>query len=162
PNPPLPLPHAPQNSPPPNWTATVPSFYGFKPTARFHWFIVVRRRLHHSLCFAITTYSGRINTTATGGSTVRSIQAGGAARPIDYVVLHSASVEPPAPYEEEGITRAPVALIIEDEEQFISPLARLDCSRVYTVEDGGRAVKIGRVHPDSLGALEGYYRECVE
>lgn len=81
---------------------------------------------------------------------------------MDYVVLYSASVEPPEPYPEEGITREPVAVIIEDEEQNISPVARLDCSRLYTVEDGGYAVKIGRVHPDSLPTLEGYYQQCLE
>ncbi|KAK3899540.1 hypothetical protein C8A05DRAFT_46414 [Staphylotrichum tortipilum] len=144
PPPPTPLP------PPPTWTATVASFHGFKPTARFRWFVVVRRRLHHSLCFAITSYPGRTNTTATGYSAQRAI------------VLHSASVEPPAPYEEEGITQAPIAVIIEALDYFISPRARLDCSRLYTVEDGGWAVKVGRVHPDSLEALEGYYQAGVE
>ncbi len=81
---------------------------------------------------------------------------------MDYVVLHSASTEPAEPYDEEGITRRPVAVIIEDEKQFISPVARLDCSRLYTVEDGGSAVKIGRVHPESLDDLEEYYKACVE
>ncbi|KAK3896557.1 hypothetical protein C8A05DRAFT_20487, partial [Staphylotrichum tortipilum] len=118
--------------------------------ARFRWFVVVRRRLHHSLCFAITSYLRQTNTTATGSSAQRAI------------VLHSASVAPPAPYEEERITGAPIAVIIEEQDLFISPLARLDCSRVYTVEDGGRAAKVGRVHPDSLGELEDYYRACVE
>ena len=66
------------------------------------------------------------------------------------------------PYEEEGVTRAPIAVIIEEQDLFISPLVRLDCSRVYTVEDGGRVVKVGRVYPESLGALEEYYRVGVE
>jgi len=131
------------------WSNTCPVFYGEKPVARFRWFVVVRRRLNHSLCFAITTFGGK------GGS--RPIPG----RPVDYVVLHSATVEPPRPYDEEGITRDPIAVIIEEGEQYISPIARLDCGRIYTVEDNLRTLKIGRVHPTSLPLLEQYYIESM-
>lgn len=80
---------------------------------------------------------------------------------MDYVVLHKSSVPPARPYPEEKITREPVAVIIEDEEQYISPIARLDCGRIYTVEDNLKVMKVGRVHPASLPALEQYYKDSV-
>lgn len=131
------------------WSSKCPAFHGEKPAARFRWFVVVRRRLHHSLCFNITTFEGRGGTKAIRG------------RPVDYVVLHSSNVEPPRPYDEERITRDPIAVIIEDETQHIAPIARLDCGRVYTVEDDLRVMKIGRVHPLSLPLLDEYYKQSV-
>ena len=77
-------------------------------------------------------------------------------------MLYSCAIEPPAPFPEEGIVRPPIAVIIEDGEQFISPLARLDCGRVYTVEDNLKVMKIGRVQPESLPKLEEYFRESVD
>ncbi|KAK4148481.1 hypothetical protein C8A00DRAFT_19696 [Chaetomidium leptoderma] len=120
-----------------------------EPVKRPRWFVVVRRRPHHSLCFAITAYGGH-----KGGKTTRS-------RPEDYVVLHRSTVKPIRPLDEEGITRLPIAMIIEDEELYISPVARLDCGRIYTVEDNLLVEKIGRVHPDSLGRLDDYYMDCL-
>ncbi|KAL2256297.1 hypothetical protein VTK26DRAFT_1883 [Humicola hyalothermophila] len=170
------------------WSATCEPFHGARPVARFRWFVVVRRRAQHTLCFNITTFSGRRrggggggvrsnhnsnkkNTTAsaatppaaaaTNTSSRTGGGGGGGGGGSDHVVLHSAAVEPPRPYDEEGITRDPIAVIIEDEEQYISPVARLDCGRVYTVEDGLATFKIGRVHPDYLPLLEQYYRESM-
>ncbi len=134
----------------PAYAKACPPFYGERPHAKFRWFVVVRKRLHHSLCFAITASGGR-------GATKRASMG----RPKDFVVLHSAAIDPPAAFPEENIERDPVAVIIEDTEQFISPFARLDCGRIYTVEDNLKVMKIGRVHPDSLEGLEEYYRESV-
>lgn len=76
-------------------------------------------------------------------------------------MLHSSAVEPPRPYEEENITRDPIAVIIEDDEQYISPIARLDFGGVYTVKDGLPVLKIGRVHPASLQRLDEYFKESM-
>lgn len=124
-------------------------FHGKKPLAKFRWFVVVRKRLNHSLCFSITTFAGP--------GTARSRRG----RAVDFVVLHSSDIEPPKPYDEEGIVRNPIGVIIEEDEQYISPLARLDCSRLYTVEDDLEVMKIGRVNTESLVHLEEYYKECV-
>ncbi|KAK4200149.1 hypothetical protein QBC40DRAFT_174631 [Triangularia verruculosa] len=139
-------------SPIDNYSEACPPFHGEKPLAKYRWFVVVRRRLHHSLCFSITTYAGA-NKSATN-KTARG-------RDVDFVVLHNCNVKPARPYEEENITRKPVAVIIEDQETFISPIARLDCGRVYTVEDHLRVMKVGRVHPGSLAALEEYFKDSV-
>ena len=136
------------------WPNQCKAFHGEKPLARFRWFIVVKRRPSHSLCLAITTYGGK----SGGGGGSSGTNPG---RPMDFAVLYSASVEPASPYEEEGITREPIAMIIEDEDQYISPIARLDFGRVYTVEDSLKTMKIGRVHPASLPLLEKYYLESL-
>ena len=132
------------------WGESRSPFYGTRPIAKFRWFIVVRKRLNHSLCFSITSYAGPGSAKARRG------------RAVDFVVLHSSDIEAPSPYDEEGISRKPIGIIIEEEEQYISPLARLDCGRLYTVEDDLEVLKIGRVHTGSLEDLEAYYRECVE
>ncbi|KAK4174722.1 hypothetical protein QBC36DRAFT_35553 [Triangularia setosa] len=141
-------------TPPPNkdWIDLVPRFHGEQPLAKYRWFVVVRRRLHHSLCFSITTYAGANKSAANKMSRGRD---------VDFVVLHNSNVEPARPYEGENITRKPIAVIIEDQETFISPIARLDCGRVYTVEDHLRVMKVGRVHPGSLAGLEEYFRDSV-
>ncbi|KAK3311516.1 uncharacterized protein B0T15DRAFT_482519 [Chaetomium strumarium] len=139
------------------WSDRSLPFHGERPIARFRWFVVVRRRLHHSLCFSITTFGGGFKPPTMKTTKARKSHG----RQADFVVLHSASVEPPRPYDEEGITREPIAIIIEDDEQYISPIARLDCSRIYTVEDSLRVMKTGRVHPESLPLLNEYYKESV-
>ena len=131
------------------WSSACPAFHEAKPVARFRWFVVVRRRLHHSLCFRITTYGGKSASKTNRG------------RAGDFVVLHRAGVPPAPPSAGEDITREAIGVIIEDEEHYISPFARLDCGRIYTVEDNLRVAKIGRVQTPSLPLLEGYYRESV-
>jgi hypothetical protein len=76
-------------------------------------------------------------------------------------VLFRANVPPEPPFDDEDITREPIAIIIEDAEYYISPIARLDCGRIYTVEDNLKVAKVGRVHPNSLPSLEQYYRDIV-
>lgn len=80
---------------------------------------------------------------------------------MDFVVLHSSNVEPSTPFEVEGITKDPIGVIIEAGDESISPWARLDCGRIYTVEDNLRVMKIGRVHMGSLELLEEYFRLAV-
>ncbi|KAK3331158.1 hypothetical protein B0H66DRAFT_468054 [Apodospora peruviana] len=132
-----------------DWTSDCPGYHDEKPIAKFRWFIVVRRRLHHSLCFNITTI---------GPNGVRKVDRG---RAMDFVVLHNSNIEPSKPFDTEKITRLPIAVIIEAGEESISPWARLDCGRIYTVEDNLKVMKIGRVHTASLPRLEEYFKESV-
>lgn len=133
-----------------DWPAACPPFHDQKPFAKFRWFVVVRKRLHHSLCFAITTFGGRGATKASRG------------RPRDFVVLYPHSIEPPEPWPEEGIERDPLGVIIEEGQQYLSPSARIDCGRIYTVEDNLKVMKIGRIHPTSVPLLEQYFQESVQ
>jgi hypothetical protein len=126
-----------------------PPFYEEKPYGKFRWFVVVRKRLHHSLCLSITTFGGKTASKTSRG------------RSKDFVVLYPHTIEPPEPFPEEGIARQPIAVIIEEAEQLLAPTARLDCARIYTVEDNVKVMKIGRVHQESLKDLEAYYQESV-
>lgn len=168
-----------------DYAQACPAFHSEKPHAKFRWFVVVRRRLHHSLCFAITTFNGRNNNNNNnngggggggggGGNVPGSLRQSGRGRPRDFVVLYSAAApsgpngeaptsppKPPEPMEGEGIDRDPLGVIIEDGAQAISPLARLDCGRIYTVEDNVKVMKIGRIHTDGLKKLDEYFRESV-
>lgn len=135
---------------PPKGLVDYKSIHGGKPVAKYRWFVVVRRRLHHTLCFRVATYGG------TGASKSTQGRAG------DFVVLYRANIEPAEPYPEEGISRDPIAIIIEAPGQYISPIARLDCGRIYTVEDNLKVAKIGRVHPSHLSSLDEYYKESVK
>jgi hypothetical protein len=143
-----------QQQQPPTWTTQCPAFHGTKPQARFRWFVVVKRRPHYSLCFSITT-------AAASAAAAAHNAANGVVRPSDYVVLFNAAIQPARPSPTENITREPLAVIIEDPRQFIAPTARLDCGRIYTVEDHLPVAKIGRIHRNDLELLEQYYKESV-
>lgn len=82
------------------------------------------------------------------------------ARNENMAVLYSTSVPPPEPDKEEGIKFGPLAVIMEEGKQNISPLARLDFSRVFTVEDDLKVMKIGRLHPDFHEKLDEYYKKA--
>ncbi|KAL8291051.1 hypothetical protein RB600_006504 [Gaeumannomyces tritici] len=161
-----------------DYAQACPAFHSEKPHAKFRWFVVVRRRLHHSLCFSITTSNNGRNSNNGGGNIPGGPRQGVRGRPRDFVVLYSAAAaaaaagtsgeaptgptpRPPSPMEGEGIDRAPLGVIIEDGAQAISPLARLDCGRIYTVEDNVKVMKIGRIHTDGLKKLDEYFRESV-
>ena len=125
-------------------------FGGEKPHARIRQFVVVRNKLNHSLCFGLTCFGGTRSTRHRHGCA------------IDYVVLYPHGTEPPEPHHEEGIRRAPISLMAVDPgATTIPPSARLDCSRIHTVEHCFKVREIGRVHPESLGLLEDYLRETV-
>lgn len=128
------------------YSKACPPYQGEKPLARYRWFVVVRKRRSFSLCLSITIFS-------PGGCELRV--------PNESAVLYPAGIDAPSPFPEEGILREPVGIIMENGQQFVSPMARLDCRRLYTLEDGLKVAKVGRVHPDSLGLLEAYYKECV-
>ncbi|KAK3321858.1 hypothetical protein B0H66DRAFT_601340 [Apodospora peruviana] len=143
------------------WTQQCPPFCGTRPQASVRQFIVVRRRLNHSLCLGITYWNGKSRLPPRG-------------RAIDYVVLYESGrdhegqnllKEPPEPEDkeedEEGIVRDSIAIIIEANDLSISPQAWLDCGRIHTVEDGESVRKIGRVHNGALPLLEKYFRESV-
>ncbi|EAQ90026.1 hypothetical protein CHGG_06645 [Chaetomium globosum CBS 148.51] len=138
-----------QQPKPREWSSVCPAFHGQKPVAKIRWFVVVKRRLHHSLCFTITTYAGKAASRTTRG------------RAGDHAVLFRVGIQPEAPDDDEDITRGPIGIIVEDAEYYISPFARLDCGRIYTVEDNLKVAKVGRVHRDFLPALEQYYRDIV-
>lgn len=124
-----------------------PNYNKEKPYEHLRWFVVLRKQLHHSLCFAIVN----------GGA---KSMAKNRARGEHLAVLYSTSVPPAEPDKEEGIVFGPLAVILEEGKQNISPLARLDCSRVFTVEDDLKVMKVGRVHPDFHAKLDEYYYEA--
>ena len=54
----------------------------------------------------------------------------------------------------------PLAMIVKEKKHVISPFARVDCSRVFTVEDDLKVMKIGRVHPDFHEKMDEYYMKA--
>ncbi|KAK3943963.1 hypothetical protein QBC46DRAFT_14592 [Diplogelasinospora grovesii] len=131
------------------WTEDCPEFHGQKAYGKYRFFVVLRKRLHHTLCFSITTAENRAGPPEARG------------RPKDSVVIYSSKIEPPRPAPEEGIERKPIGIILEDDKTAIAPFARLDCGRIFTVEDYLIVKKIGRVNPDSLELLEEYFKDAV-
>ncbi|KAH8884227.1 hypothetical protein GQ53DRAFT_771014 [Thozetella sp. PMI_491] len=127
------------------WHLDCPAFRGTKPYAAFRWFVVVRKKTTHSLCLSIHT---------------RVLEG-----PLSYdapqCVLHSSLVEPPEPSDDERIVPEPIPVVVEHKSKFISPLARLDLSRIYTVEHNLKVMKLGYVPKSALGILEKHYRTAV-
>lgn len=68
---------------------------------------------------------------------------------------------PTTPTAGEAAERERLGIVIEDGAQTMSRRARLDCARIYTVEDSVKVMKLGRVHPHWLPLLGDYYKEAV-
>ena len=95
---------------------------------------------------------------ANSNGSVRSFHS----RNDDYARAPVESWTPVGDYDRPPSSAYTGSMIIEDRSQYISPFARLDCSRVHTLEDDKKVMRIGRIHPDALPSLEELWRQASE
>jgi hypothetical protein len=107
-------------------------------------FAVVRTRGTHCLCLRIRTYSGQATTKP--GTVVQDhaavIPVGG------EVQLHP---------HEELLTKSPICVKLEDETLSIDSMARINFTKVYTVEYNLKIRNVGRVFGTSVGIMDEYF-----
>jgi hypothetical protein len=65
------------------------------------------------------------------------------------------------PAEEKYLIKKAIAVEKASIEQKLSPMSRINYCKVYTVEHNVKAMNVGRVTRDSLGALLGYWRQSL-
>jgi hypothetical protein len=115
-------------------------------------FVVVEQKPGHSICLRISTYGGQ-------GTMKHGVVA------ADHAAIVAAGT-PPWLYEQnthgENLTRHPIEVKVEtsDPAHAISPKARVNLTKPYTVEHNIYIQNIGRVvGQDSLQRLKEYYAE---
>lgn len=115
-------------------------------------FVVVEQKPRHSICLRISTYGGQA-TTKYGATAA------------DHAAIVAAGT-PSWLYEQythgENLTRQPIEVKVEtsDPAHAISPKARVNFTKPYTVEHNIYIQNIGRVvGQDSLQRLKEYYAE---
>ncbi|KAH7312915.1 hypothetical protein BKA65DRAFT_148873 [Rhexocercosporidium sp. MPI-PUGE-AT-0058] len=115
--------------------------YGQFSHAKVRMFVVIRKRRHSCLCLAIHSYGGQ----GTAKQNVRS---------QDHAVVHSFGDPEPRPLPDEYITIRGFAVKLEEPGETISPMSRLDFGKIYTVEHNLKILRVGRILPGQLPALE--------
>jgi hypothetical protein len=114
------------------------------------WFVVVRERLHSSLCLRLQTYGGQA-TTKTG------------CRPQDHTAVYKSGGLPKYHHGgEPGLTKRPLAIIVEDNEILVDPMTRINFSKVYTVEHNVKVRTVGRIPKEDLVYLENYFQQTLQ
>ncbi|KAL9096282.1 MAG: hypothetical protein Q9165_001279 [Trypethelium subeluteriae] len=112
-------------------------------------FMVIRGRPAHCLCLVVHTYgrqgTSKIDARASDHAAV--IPAG------KSVVLHP---------DEKELKKDPIQIIVEDAKVELDHTARLDFSRVYTIEYNLPVRNIGRILPKDLGKYERYFITSVD
>ncbi|KAF2122599.1 hypothetical protein BDV96DRAFT_639178 [Lophiotrema nucula] len=118
------------------------------PVAKVKRYVVIRPKTTHSLCLPIHTYGGR-------GTAYPKLKA-------DYhaPLIRQGNVVQIAP-SEQLLAKDPLEAIVEDIALTLSPLSRIDFSKVFTVEAVTKIRPIGMVSPGSLHLLNEYFEEVM-
>jgi hypothetical protein len=109
-------------------------------------FVVLRNMPTHCLCLPIHTYSGRADQKYSS-------------RPQDHYFVFPAGDG----WDASRLGRKELPVVVEDEEFDIKyPQARVDCSKIYTVEHYVKVRKIGRIDKKGLPLLEECFRLALD
>ncbi|KAH7385006.1 hypothetical protein BKA64DRAFT_748480 [Cadophora sp. MPI-SDFR-AT-0126] len=113
-------------------------------------FIVVREKTHSCLCLPLYTYGGQ-------GSLKPDVRA------QDHVAVRiSTNDPPPTPRStEEDSQKTPLGIIVEDSEEKIDPMTRINFGQVFTIQHNLKVAKVGRIHPTDIERLNKYFIESV-
>jgi hypothetical protein len=112
-------------------------------------FVVIRPKATFCLCLPINTYSGQATT-----------KPGVAAQ--DHAAVVPESGEAQYHPKEEKLTKTPMIIIVENASTGpISPMARINFAKVYTVEYNVKVRKVGRIASDSIWRMDEYFTECL-
>lgn len=120
--------------------------YGQEIFTKVERFVVIRNRPTHCLCLPIHTYGGRAAQKYSS-------------KPNDQYSVFAAGTG----WDEERLLRKELPVVVEDEQIDIKyPEARIDCSKVYTIEHYVIVRKIGRIDKKGLQLLENCFRLALD
>jgi len=112
-------------------------------------FVVIRERTHSCLCLPLYTYGGQ-------GTTKSDV------RPQDHaLVYNSEQPAPPVPTAEEKLEKEPFAIVVEDSNEQIDTMTRMNFSQVYTIQHNVKVAKVGRIAKDQLDRLNTYFVDSI-
>jgi len=120
--------------------------FGQRSFTKIRRFIVIRKRLHSSLCLPISTYGGQ-------GAAKRDVRA------EDHAIVYP--TDDPEPDSDENLSKEPFGIIIEEPGETIDPKSRIDFGKVYTVEHNLKVMNVGRIHSADKNRLLRYFNESM-
>ena len=113
-------------------------------------FIVVREKTHSCLCLPLYTYGGQ-------GASKPDLRA------RDHVAICICTNErAPSPVSTgEDFEKSPLGVIVEDSEEKIDPMTRINLGQVFMIQHNLKVAKVGRIHPNDIDRLKNYFVESV-
>jgi hypothetical protein len=111
------------------------------------YFVVVREMHACCLCLPLNTYNFR----GTGKERIRI---------EDYAAVYPSGGKP-ATQNDETLMKDSFPIIIENPQERLNPISRLNFGRVYTVEHNVKVLKVGRIPDESLPMLDRYFVERI-
>ncbi|KAF4627005.1 hypothetical protein G7Y89_g11151 [Cudoniella acicularis] len=111
-------------------------------------FVVVRERTHSCLCLPLYTYSGQ-------GATKSDI------RPQDHALVYDSKQERSKVPAERDMTKDPFAIVVEDPNETIDSMTRMNFAQVYTIQHNVKVAKVGRIAKEHLDRLNNYFIESI-
>lgn len=121
--------------------------FGEKAYSKLRYFVVAREMQGCCLCLTLNTYTFR-------GTLKERL------RIEDYAVVYPAGSHPSIG-DGENLVKDPFPIIIEEPQERLSPMSRLNFGRVYTVEHNIKVMKVGRINQEFLPRLKSYFVETI-
>lgn len=109
--------------------------------------VVVREQKGRCICIPLTTYGGQ-------GTLKRGVN------PDNHAVAYD-SRRKPTTKAGEKMQKRPFPIKVEDPQEKIDPMTRLEFSKVYTVEHNVKVLKIGRIPDEHLNMLRRYFADSM-
>ena len=123
--------------------------FGGKAFSKVRRFVVVGEKKGACLCIPLNTYRGE-------GATKRGIN------PRDHAAVYPEGGKPKLRSgERDKIVKDPFPIIVEDPNEKIDPMSRLNFGRVYTVEHNVKVQKVGRIPDSHHKLLRRYFLESI-
>jgi hypothetical protein len=111
-------------------------------------FVVIRKRLHCSLCLPILTYRGQ-------GAAKNGVRA------EDHAIVYQAGRPQPLASPDEKLSKDPLGIVLEDSREKLDRMSRIDFGKVYTVQHNLKVVNVGRISSSDMDRLKWYYNESM-
>jgi hypothetical protein len=121
--------------------------FGEKVYSKIRYFVVVREMQGCCLCLSLNTY----NFQGTAKERIRV---------EDYAAVYPSGGRPTTRVDEQ-LVKGPFQITVEDAQERLSPMSRLNFGRVYTVEHNVKVLKVGYISDEFLPRFNSYFVETI-
>jgi len=121
--------------------------FGEKAYAKIRHFVVATEMQGASLCLPLSTHN-------RNGVVGKGVRAANFAAVYPFGSL-------PEVFPNENLSKNPFPILVENPEERLDPMSRLDFGQVHTVRHNLKVLKVGRIHDGHLPLLDRYFTETV-
>lgn len=122
--------------------------FGQSAYSKIRRFVVIRKRLHCSLCLPILTYGGQ-------GATKPGVRAS------DHGIVYPANEDRPLEAPGESLGKHALGVVIEEPGETLDRMSRIDYGKVYTVQHNIKVMNVGRIENAHMRYLKRDYKESM-